>query len=130
MSYFQHTKCSRQKHHILDQCYTNVQDTYTSVSLPPLRQSDHNLVQLIPKYRPLVQREQTVSHTFKEWSTDAVQNLNLDCISCPTVHNTSVLRTIYLLHAFKNLCQIGNMICTKQMVIAPFHNLLSVQLYP
>ena len=53
----------------------------TSVSLPPLRRSDHNIVQLIPIYRPLVQREPTVTRTMKEWSDDAVEKLegSLDC---------------------------------------------------
>ena len=77
ISCFQHMKCSSQKDCILDQCYTNVQDAYTSVSLPPLRWSDHNLVHFILRYRPLVQRELTVTCTIKlkEWSADAVQNL-------------------------------------------------------
>ena len=42
------------------------------MSLPPLGRSDHNIVQLIPRYRPLVQREPTVTRTIKEWSDDAV----------------------------------------------------------
>ena len=81
INYFQHVKCATQKDHILDQCYTNVKDTYTSVSLPPLRRSDHNIVQFIPRYRPLVQRELTVTGTIKEWSDDAVEKLkgSLDC---------------------------------------------------
>ena len=51
------------------------------MSLPPLGRSDHNLVQLIPKYRPLVQREPIVTRTIKEWSTYADENLkgSLDC---------------------------------------------------
>ena len=53
-----------------------------------------------------------------------------DHISGPTVHNASVLRTAYAVFAFKNPWQIGHMVCTKPMVIAPFHNLLSVQMYP
>ena len=66
---------------ILDQCYMNVQDAFTAVSLPPLGRSDHNLVQLIPKYWPLVQREPAVTHTIKQQSVNAVQNLkgSLDC---------------------------------------------------
>ena len=81
MNYFQHVKCATRKDCILDQCYTNVKDTYTSVSLPPLRRSDHNIVQFIPRYRPLVQRELTVTGTIKEWSDDAVEKLkgSLDC---------------------------------------------------
>ena len=51
------------------------------MSLPPLGRSDHNIVQLIPRYRPLVQREPTVTRTMKEWSDDAVEKLkgSLDC---------------------------------------------------
>ena len=81
MSYFQHVKCSTRKDRKLDQCYTNVQDANTSVALSPPRRSYHNLVQLICRYRPLVQREPTVTRTIKEWSADAVQNLkeSLDC---------------------------------------------------
>lgn len=81
MNYFQHVKCATRKDRILDQCYTNVEDAYTSVSLPPLGRSDHNIVQLIPRYRPLVQREPTVTRTIKEWSDDAVEKLkgSLDC---------------------------------------------------
>ena len=81
INYFQYVKCATQKDRILDQYYTNVKDTYTSVSLPPLRWSDHNIVQFIPRYRPLVQRELTVTCTIKEWSDDAVEKLkgSLDC---------------------------------------------------
>ena len=48
-------------------------------SLPPLGQSDHNVVHLIPRYRFLVQKAPTL--TIKEWSVDTVQNLkgSLDC---------------------------------------------------
>ena len=77
----QHVKCSTRRNNIFDQCYTNVQDVYTAVSLPQLGRVDHNLVQLIPKYKPLLQRESIVTRTIKEWSADAVQNLkgSLDC---------------------------------------------------
>ena len=71
-SYFQHVKCSTRKDRILDQCYTNVQVAYTSVFLPPFGRSDHNLVQFIPRYRLLVQREPTITRTIKEWSADAI----------------------------------------------------------
>ena len=74
INYFQHVKCATWKDHILDQCYTNVKDAYTSVSLPLLGRSDHNIVQLIPRYRPLVQREPTVTRAIKEWSDDDAGN--------------------------------------------------------
>jgi len=91
MNYFQHVKCATLKDRIPDQCYTNVKDTYTSVSLPPLGRSDHNIVQLIPRYRPLVQREPTVTRTMKEWSDDAVEKLkgSLDCTDWDVSLNSS-----------------------------------------
>ena len=73
------------KDRILDQCYTNVQDAYTVVSLPPLGQHDHNLVQLIPLNIGFgAEGTDYYSHcqrVVKEWSADAVQNLkgSLDC---------------------------------------------------
>ena len=60
---------------IRHQCYTNVLDAYTCVSLPHLGRSDHTLVQLTSKYRPLVQKEPIVTRAVKEWSADAVQNI-------------------------------------------------------
>ena len=44
INYFQHAKCDTRKERILDQCYTNVKDAYTSVPLPPLGRSDHKIV--------------------------------------------------------------------------------------
>ena len=73
--------CYTERSRILDQCYTNVKDAYTSVSRPPLGRSDHNIVQFIPRYRPLVQRVPPVTRTIKEWSDAAAEKLrdSLDC---------------------------------------------------
>ena len=53
-----------------------------------------------------------------------------DHLSCPTARNTFVLKTAYRVGAFKNSWQISYMVCTKQMVSNPFHNLLLVQVHP
>ena len=53
-----------------------------------------------------------------------------DHIPSPTVHNASVLRTAYEVHAFKKSWQMSHVVCTKQMVLAAFYNLLLVQVYP
>ena len=44
MNYFQLVKCSTRKDRILDQCYANFIDAYTTVTLPALGRSDHSLV--------------------------------------------------------------------------------------
>lgn len=41
----------------IDILYSNVKDAYCSTALPRLGQSDHNLIQLLPKHSPLVQRQ-------------------------------------------------------------------------
>ena len=46
-----------------------------------------------------------------------------DRTSSPTTQNAAVRRTAYAVRALKNLRQISHMVCTKPMVIAPFHNL-------
>ena len=39
INYFQHVKCATQKDHILDQCYTNVKDTYRYLCVSPSTQT-------------------------------------------------------------------------------------------
>ena len=53
-----------------------------------------------------------------------------DCISSSNARNASVLKTASAVCTLKNPQQMGHMVCTKPMVIAPFHNLLLVQVYP
>ena len=49
--------------------------------------------------------------------------------SGPTTHNAFVLWTAYVVRVFTNLRQIGHKVCTKQMVLSPFCNLLLVRVY-
>ena len=56
--------------------------------------------------------------------------LRIRNISSPTMHNIFVLRTAYVFCAFKNLWEIGHLVCTKQMIIAPFYDVLSVEMCP
>ena len=65
--------------------------------------------------------------------TTCCLNLNVsflytkDHVSGLTTRSASVLRTARAVCAFKNLLQISHMVCMKQKAIAPFCNLLSVQ---
>ena len=59
-----------------------------------------------------------------------ILSITKDCISGLTAHNSSVLRTAYVVCAFKNLWQIRYMVCMKRMVKAPLDNLLSEQACP
>ena len=50
-----------------------------STALPPLGRSDHNLVHLLPRYRPLVQRERPKKVTVQQWTPEACEILQ-DCL--------------------------------------------------
>ncbi|KAJ8043709.1 hypothetical protein HOLleu_10919 [Holothuria leucospilota] len=64
---------------ILDLCYSNIKDAYVANRLPNLGEADHNLVLLLPKYRPVVQRlKPRVISNIKQWSADAEDCLR-DC---------------------------------------------------
>ena len=59
----------------LDLCYSNMKDAYTCKALPKLGDSDHCLVLLSPKYRPIVQRQQPQTITIKQWDENSVDEL-------------------------------------------------------
>lgn len=79
--YYQHVTCTTRGNATLDYCYSNVKDAYVCKQEPKLGKSDHNLVLLSPKYRPLVQRQQPRTMAIKQWSDEAVQELqaSLEC---------------------------------------------------
>nr|XP_008281790.1 PREDICTED: uncharacterized protein LOC103358552 [Stegastes partitus] len=59
-------------------------EAYTSSPLPPLGRSDHDLVQLLPVYKPLVHRQPASTHTKKIWSEESVETLK-DCFDTTTI---------------------------------------------
>ena len=79
--YQQQVKCKIRGGSTLDLMYCNIMDACTSVPLAPLGRSDHNLVSLLPKYRPRVQREPPVTATVQLWSMDACETLK-GCLEC------------------------------------------------
>ncbi|KAI4903434.1 hypothetical protein NFI96_017561, partial [Prochilodus magdalenae] len=72
------TTCHTRDNTILDLFYDNTKEAYNSSPLPPLGRSDHNLVHLLPVYKPLVHREPAVTCTVKKWSKETEEALK-DC---------------------------------------------------
>ncbi|KAJ8028790.1 hypothetical protein HOLleu_31125 [Holothuria leucospilota] len=77
-AFYQHVNCSTRGDTILDLCYSNIKDAYIAHRLPNLGEADHNLVLLLPKYRPVVQRLKPRVINIKQWSADAEDCLR-DC---------------------------------------------------
>ena len=73
--YFQHVDCPTRGDAFLDLCYSNVKEAYNSSPITPLGRSDHDLVILRPRYRPIVQRRKPRTITIQQWSGDALDHL-------------------------------------------------------
>ncbi|PIK33172.1 hypothetical protein BSL78_30013 [Apostichopus japonicus] len=73
--YYQHVNCPTREEATLDLCYSNVKDAYNAVSISPLGESDHNLVILYPRYRPIVLRQKPAVITVQQWSQESLDQL-------------------------------------------------------
>ena len=73
--FYQHVKSHTRGDAILDLCYTNVKEAYTDTSLNGLGESDHNLVLLLPKYKPIVRRIKPRKIRIKQWTGDGLEHL-------------------------------------------------------
>lgn len=69
---------------------------------PPLGRSDHDLINLLPLYKPLVHRQPAVSYTKQIWSEESVETLK-DCfdstvwdVFCEDIDNLTSCVTDYI----------------------------------
>ena len=70
--------CHTRDNKTLDVLYVNIKEAYNSSPLPSLRKSDHNLVHLLPVYKPLVNRRPVEICTVKAWTEESEEALR-DC---------------------------------------------------
>lgn len=71
--FYQYVKCNTRNNNILDKCSGNVKGAYTARARPPLSNSDHNTIQLLPTYRSLFKSNKPELRTVKVWSVSCVQ---------------------------------------------------------
>ena len=78
-----HVDCPTRKHRILGLCLTNARNTCV-YSTPP-GGSGHNIVNFIPKNRPVVLRVPSTTRTVSDWSSAALDVLKglLECTGEP-----------------------------------------------
>ncbi|XP_071944816.1 uncharacterized protein [Antedon mediterranea] len=78
---FQHVTVATRNNNILDHCYTTIKDAYRSLKRPPLGESDHNLIYMIPRYRCQFKREAVKSRMISKWTPDNIMKLQ-GCFDC------------------------------------------------
>ena len=62
----------------MDLCYGNIKNGYKSYALPPLGKSDHDIVHLVPKYKPELKKSKPIIKTVPIWTVESQEHLK-DC---------------------------------------------------
>lgn len=79
--FHQYVFCATRGSHTIDLCYGNVDNAYISYPLPPLGNSDHNNILLMPKYRPILRKTKPVVKTVLRWDPEAIEKMR-GCMDC------------------------------------------------
>lgn len=73
--FVQYVDCPTRKNKAFDLLYANAMDIYIATAFPPLGKSDHNLVLLLPNYKPWVVCRPVSTRTFRKWTPEARETL-------------------------------------------------------
>lgn len=75
----------------LDKCYGNIRKGYKVCAKPPLRNSDHNIIQLIPQYRQKLKCQKPARKMVKDWRNNTTETLKacFDCTDWDTLLDSS-----------------------------------------
>ena len=71
----QFVKVRTRNDNILDKCYGNIKNAYRAKALPPLSNSDHATVHLMPTYKSALKSEKPQHKTVLQWTEDSEETL-------------------------------------------------------
>lgn len=69
--FYQHVTIATCGNNTLDKVYTTRKDSYKSIPLPHLGNSDHISVMMVPAYQPVLKTSKPVQMTITLWADDA-----------------------------------------------------------
>ncbi|XP_056128493.1 uncharacterized protein LOC130106414 [Rhinichthys klamathensis goyatoka] len=89
-------KCGTRKESILDKCYINLLNAYQSRSKPPISNSDHNVVHLIPSptYTSKLKSRKPENKVVRQWTDDSREELRA-CFDCTDWQQLVRVNNIY-----------------------------------
>ena len=77
--FYQQVTCSTRGDKILDKCYINIKNSYKTIKLPELGNSDHASVYLLPTYKHKATISQSLTVNKRIWNEDNMNKL-LSCL--------------------------------------------------
>lgn len=72
---------SRGKNKVLDKCFGNINNAFKAKVLPPLSNSDHHTVHLMPTYKSVLKSNRSAHRTVLQWTEECVETLR-GCFLC------------------------------------------------
>ena len=121
-TYEQYFTCPTRQDKTIDLCYGNIPRAFRSFALPPIGNSDHKTVHLVPAYRPRVKTERVVKKHVRVWSPECVSELQgcFDCTDWDVLirASESVNEATDVISSYINFCE-DMLIPTKMVKIYP-----------
>ncbi|GFR60799.1 N-alpha-acetyltransferase 40 [Elysia marginata] len=81
LHYHQYVTCPTRNERTIDLAYSNVAEAYKCSPLPPLGDSDHNIISLMPKYRPILKTRKPILQQHRVLTPDGIERLQ-GCLEC------------------------------------------------
>ncbi len=104
--FYQYVKCSTRNKKILDKCFGNIRGAYTARSLPPLSNSDHLTVHLIPTYKTVLKSSKPQRKTVLQWTDDSLETLRgcSECTNWSIFHDLELNKTTETITDYIKFC--------------------------
>jgi len=120
----QYIKCGTRKDRTLDKCYGNVKKAYEARVKPPLANSDHNTIHLIPTYRTMLKRSKPCMKEVTVWSDDAIERLKgcFHCTDWNVFNDMDIDTTTETITEYINFC-VDNVLTKKNVMMYPNNKL-------
>lgn len=112
----QYVICRARYNRILDKCYSNIKGAYSAKSEPPLCNSDHNTIHLIPSYKSIFKSCKPVHKTVNV-SIETLKGCFL-CTDWSIFHSLELDEATDTINDYMKFC-IDNVAAKKEVVIYP-----------
>ena len=116
----QYVQGSTRKDKILDKCYGNINNAYEARIRPPLSNSDHNTIILIPTYKSAIKRSKPVSRTVSVWRDNNKEELSgcFFATDWEVLHENNIDRTAEVITDYIHFC-VDSTVPKKTMKVYP-----------